>query len=61
MKIVKGKRIQYEDDIVIVYDENMDVAYEGLEDYDPNKDLPWKWDESRGGYVYKDWFKVCIG
>ena len=60
-KIMKGRKIQYEDDLVIVYDDKGNVAYKGMEDYDPNKDLDWKWDDKRGGYVYKGWFKVCVG
>lgn len=58
---MKTKRIEYEDDLVIVYDEKGAEAYRGLEDYDPNKDLDWRWDDARQCYTYKGWTKVCVG
>lgn len=58
---MKSKRIEYEDDLVVVYDEKGAVAYRGIEDYDPNKYLDWRWDASRQCYVYKGWTKYCIG
>lgn len=57
---MKTKRIQYEDDIVIVYNASGKEVYRGLEDYDPNKDLDWEWDEATGRYEYKGWHKVCL-
>lgn len=57
---IKTKRIQYDDDLVIVYDENGKVAYRGIEDYDPNKDLDWRYNEATGRYEYRGWTKICI-
>lgn len=57
---IKTKRIQYEDDLVIVYDEKGNVAYRGIEDYDPNKDLDWRWNAAAGHYTYLGWTKICI-
>ena len=62
------KRIEYEDDLVIVYDERGHEIYRGLEDYDPNKDLDWRYDEATGKYkcLLKSasgtvvWTKICI-
>ena len=57
---MKTKRIQYDDDLVIVYDEAGRVAYKGMEDYDPNKDLDWRWNAAEGCYTYLGWKKICI-
>ena len=55
-----SKRIEYEDDMVRVFNEKRETAYQGIEDYDPNKDLDWRWDETRHWYEYNGWIKVCI-
>ena len=48
----KGKgTINFEDDIVAVYDETGDIWYKGLEDYDPNKDMNWKYDKTFQRYT----------
>jgi len=61
-KVTKGKgRIEYEDDLVIVYNDKGEVAYKGIEDYDPNKDEDWVWDEKIVGYRYKGWTKFVVG
>ena len=58
----KGKhRIDYDDDLVIVYDAKGKIIYKGLEDYEPMKDEPWRWDESIKGYRLDGMTKVCIG
>ena len=57
---VPSKRIEYEDDIVRVFNEKGEEVYKGLEDYDPNKDLDWRYNETRNCYEYKGWTKVCI-
>lgn len=55
----KGKRINCEDDLVIVYDGN-EVIYKGLEDYEPMKYESWKWDEKEKNYKLDVYTKVCI-
>ena len=46
-----GKKINFEDDLVVVYDaETGEQIYSGLEDYEGMKDEPWKWDNSLGAY-----------
>lgn len=58
----KGKRrIDYDDDLVIVYDTKGKIIYKGLEDYEPMKDEPWRWDENIKGYRLEGMTKVCIG
>ena len=57
---VPSKRIQYEDDIVRVFNEKGEEVYKGLEDYDPNKDLDWRYNENKNRYEYRGWIKVCI-
>ena len=56
----KYKRIEYEDDIVLVLDENGDEIYKGLEDYEPYKDEAWKWDEKTKSYKFRDLTKKCL-
>lgn len=58
---MKSKRIQFEDDLVIVYNDKGIEVYRGIEDYEPNKDLDWEFDEKLGCYTYKGWKKVCLG
>ena len=57
-----GKRINFEDDLVIVYDAKTgEVLYKGLEDYEDMKDEDWKWDDSIGAYRFGDFIKDCVG
>lgn len=55
-----GKRINFDDDLVIIYDKDMNVVYKGLEDYDPMKDEDWKWDASIGAYRFGDYIQNCV-
>lgn len=59
-KNFKTKRIQYEDDIVLVLDREGRVIYKGLEDYEPNKREQWRWDDKLGGYRYLGMTKYCL-
>lgn len=52
------KRIDFEDDIVRVYDGNKEI-YAGAEDYEPMKDENWKWDEANKYYKFDKYIKVC--
>jgi len=55
-------RIQYEDNIVIVYDKDGKEVYRGLEDYEPMKDDEWVYDEKADIYRMKGYgyTKKCI-
>ena len=57
---VHSKRIEYDDDLVRVFNEKGEEVYKGLEDFDPNKDLAWEYKEERHRYEYKGWIKVCL-
>ena len=57
----EGKRIQYEDDLVVVYDPSGEEIYKGMEDYEPMKDENWKWDMFHGYYTLNGYVKVCLG
>lgn len=54
------RRIEYEDDIVVVYDENDKVIYKGLEDYEPMKDENWVWNSSMQAYILDSYIKICL-
>ena len=56
-----GKKINYEDDLVVVYDKDGNVVYKGVEDSEGMKDEPWKWDDSIGAYRLDDFIKTCVG
>lgn len=61
--IPSGKRIDFDDDIVAVYNPQGKVIYKGLEDYDPHKRDDWRWDGSKGYYTNPDhpgFVKVCF-
>lgn len=46
-----GKRIDFEDDVVEVYDAKTgELVYSGSEDYESMKDGPWKFDKDLGAY-----------
>ena len=52
------KRIEFEDDIVRVYDGNKEI-YAGAEDYEPMQDEDWKWDNANKYYKFDKYIKVC--
>lgn len=59
-----GKRIEYEDDVVIVTNKNK-VMYKGIEDYEPMKDANWKFvvttKSGKGHYECGQYRKYCVG
>jgi len=55
-----GKRIDFDDDLVVVYDKDMNVVYKGLEDYEDLKDEDWKFDPSIGAYRFGEFIKNCL-
>lgn len=59
-KEFKTKRIQYDDDMVVVYDKDGKEVYKGLEDYDPYKDENWRWNDALGGYQCNGMTKYCL-
>lgn len=54
------KRIDFDDDLVIVYDENGKKIYKGIEDEEPMKDEHWKWDNTEKVYKLDGYTKVCL-
>lgn len=62
-KIMKGKRVNFDDDVVIVY-ENGKMVYKGLQDYNPFRDDNWKWNEKEKHYTMEDgnykYIEVCL-
>lgn len=56
--ISQRKRIEFEDDIVKVYDGNKEI-YAGAEDYEPMQDENWKWDNTNKYYKFDKYIKVC--
>lgn len=57
------RRINYDDDFVVVMVGSQEI-YKGIEDYEPMKDEPWKWDEKEKAYFLtengKTYKKICI-
>lgn len=53
------KQIEFEDDFVIVYEID-EIIYKGIEDYDPMKDVDWKWDNTNKIYTYGNFIKICV-
>jgi peptidoglycan hydrolase-like amidase len=54
------KKIDFEDDLVIVYDENETQIYKGIEDYEPMKDENWTWDAIEQIYRCNGYIKICL-
>ena len=60
-KIPHGKRINYEDDIVVVYNEKNEIVEKGMVDYSAYKDEPYTWNEKGGYYDLPHGYKmVCV-
>lgn len=56
---VKTKHINFDDDLVIVYDGDKEI-YRGIEDYEPMKDEDWRWDDKIKGYKFDKFIKYCL-
>jgi len=55
------KCIDYEDDIVLVFDsDNDEEIYRGLEDYEPMKDSDWIWSQELQAYKFDHFIKICL-
>lgn len=59
-KNYKRKKIDYEDDFVIVFDEDGSIVYKGIEDYEPMNREDWKWNAEERIYTYKNFIKIGI-
>ena len=57
-RIPKGKRINYEDDLVRVYNDKGGIDYEGMFDYCPYKYDDYKWNEKEGCYDLPHGYKM---
>ncbi len=61
--MVAGKRIHYEDDLVVVL-EGTKLIYKGLEDYEPMKYEPWIFvpttKDGKGHYELGKFKKYCV-
>lgn len=57
---LERRQINFDDDLVIVYDENGLVMYKGIQDFEPMKDDDWKWDNSIRAYRLDSYIKICL-
>ena len=57
---MKLRKIQFDDDMVIVVDNNGKELYRGIEDYEPMKNEPWKWSCKECCYVLDNYKKYCL-
>ena len=57
-KIPSGNHIGHDDDLVVVYDEKGNVAYQGILDYCPYKYEDYKWNEADGNYDLPNGYKM---
>lgn len=56
----KYRRIQFDDDIVMVK-HGKETVYKGLEDYEPMKYEPWRWDDKKHCYTLRGGYKkYCL-
>ena len=58
VKVPKGHRIHYEDDLVEVYDDKGKKVYSGLFDYCDYKDENYKWNETDKNYDLPHGYKL---
>lgn len=62
MKIPHGKEINYEDDLIMVFNERNEVVEKTIVDYSEYKDEPYSWNEAGGYYDLPHGYKmVCVG
>ena len=52
-------KINMDDDLVIVV-QNGEIIYNGIEDYEPMKDEPWKWNSKEKCYELDNYKKYCL-
>ena len=54
------KKIEFDDDIVVVCDANGNVIYKGMEDYEPFKGSPWVYNRLYNYYELNGMTKKCL-
>lgn len=63
-KIPKGKELNYDDDIVTVYDENGKKVSEGMWDYSPYRTdetyETMKWDDTAKNYKLPNGYRIVV-
>ena len=61
---IPRKKIEYDDDLVVVYSEEDGCVYKGIEDYEPMNDEDWKWDSKLQAYKVtlskETYYKICL-
>lgn len=57
-KIQSGKKVNYEDDLVVVYDDKGNVDYQGILDNCPYKYDGYVWNEADGNYDLPNGYKM---
>lgn len=59
--IPQGKHINFDDDLVVVYNENNEICYQGEFDYCPYNDEDYSWDDDNEYYNLPNNYKmVCL-
>ena len=58
-KAIKRTIINFDDDLVIVYEDDNEI-YRGIEDYSPMKDENWQWDTETQSYTLDNYRKICL-
>lgn len=58
------KKVEFDDDVVVIYDESKSIVYKGIEDYSPMIDDDWKWNSELQAYELtygnEKFYKVCL-
>lgn len=57
----RGRRLNYEDDVVTVYDDKGNVDYRGIHDYSPYKDDKMTWDDKAKNYKLQHGYRLVVG
>lgn len=55
-----NKRIEFDDDIVVVLNQSGKEIYKGPEDYEPMKNEDWRWNKEKKLYECSGYTKICI-
>lgn len=59
-EITGNGRINFEDDLVKVFNSKGEEIYKGLEDYEPYKEENWRYNSDKKRYEYKDLIKIRV-
>ena len=55
------KRINFDDDFVIVVNDKDEVLYKGIEDDEPMNRENWQWNDKERCYTLDKYKKYCVG